>query len=74
MTTPQRMLAFVEKVRELRAAQDEYRRTICSRLRYAVPRLQAEVDAEAAYLFGALMIDVAEQERAEEPAAEGRAS
>jgi hypothetical protein len=64
LTTPQRMLAFVELVRELRAAQVEYRRTIDARLRYVVPQLESQVDVECALLVGVLGIDVAEDERA----------
>jgi hypothetical protein len=63
MITPQQMLAFVELVEDMRKLQAIYKRTVDSRLRFEVPKLEEQVDAQVLFLRGTLALDVAESER-----------
>lgn len=61
MISPQEMLAFVEHVRDIRKAQENYRVTLNPRLKNDLPRLCAQLDAEALAMADALAIDAADQ-------------
>lgn len=60
MITPQEVLAFIDQVQGMRDAQDLYKRTVDSRLRYEIPKLQEKVDARATELVSALNREITE--------------